>query len=248
MEAYFLSDIHLRGMEGPDAATLTRFLEEIASRPTATHLFLLGDIFDLWIDGHRTFVRRFAPIVDRLRRLASGEVDVHYFEGNHDFYLRGFWQDEIGIRVHDGARTLSLGGLRLRLEHGDQLNPADRGYRLLRRFLRAPPVRGLVSRLPGPFLDLLGTAASQTSRLYTDRSKEISREEIRRLVRRHTEAAQAEAPFDVIVIGHIHLRDDFTFEYEGRRIRAVNLGSWEQGPCTFRITETGGDFVALGEE
>jgi UDP-2,3-diacylglucosamine hydrolase len=97
-EAYFLSDIHLKRLDQPEARILLGFLQEIGPRVQATHLFLVGDIFDFWIGGHEYFVRKFSPIADHLRRIVSSGVEVHYFEGNHDLYLQAFWQDRLGIR------------------------------------------------------------------------------------------------------------------------------------------------------
>lgn len=244
-EAYFLSDIHLSGPDEPDAGVLLGFLESIGTRIRATHLFLLGDIFDFWLGGHRFFIRRFSPIVEHLRRIAASGVDVHYFEGNHDLYLRDFWQDQLGVRVHEQARLFQLGDLRVRVEHGDLVDPTDRGYRFLRRLLRTNIVRHASRGLPGGLLARIGKLASRASRRYTSERKTISDERARNNVRRHAERAVREKPFDLIITGHVHVRDDYAFEVAGQSVRSVNLGSWKDSPCAFKITETCQEFVEL---
>jgi len=244
-ETYFLSDIHLKHMDHPDAEILSGFLERFGPRIQASHLFLLGDIFDFWLGGHEYFVRRYAPIVDHLKRIVANGVEVHYFEGNHDLYLRDFWQGQMGIRVHDDARLFQLGDLRVRVEHGDLLAPADRGYRFLRWLLRTPLIAYAGSRLPGSLLARIGKVASRTSRRYTSEHKTISDERARSNVRRHAERVVREDPFDLIITGHVHVRDDYEFEYAGRKVRSVNLGSWQASPCAFKITNTCQEFIEL---
>jgi len=224
-EAYFLSDIHLKNLDQPDAQVLLGLLEDMGSRIQATHLFLVGDIFDFWLGGHEYFIRKFSPIVDHLRRIVAGGVEAHYFEGNHDLYLRDFWQDQLGIRVHVRARMFQLGNLRVRV--------------------RTPVIAYAGSRLPGGLLAQIGRVASRTSRRYTSRHKTISDERARTTVRSHAERAIQEEPFDLIITGHVHVRDDHEFEHGGRKVRSVNLGSWADSPCTFRITDTRQEFIQL---
>lgn len=244
-EAYFLSDIHLKSLDQPDAQVLLGLLEDMGSRIQATHLFLVGDIFDFWLGGHEYFIRKFSPIVNHLRRIVAGGVEVHYFEGNHDLYLRDFWQDHLGIRVHVQPCLFQLGNLRVRVEHGDLLDPADRGYRFLRRLLRTPVIEYAGNRFPGGLLARIGRVASRTSRRYTSQHKTISDERAREAVRSHAERVVHEEPFDLIITGHVHVRDEHEFEVGGRTVRSVNLGSWAGSPCTFRVTEPRQEFLQL---
>lgn len=245
MEAYFLSDIHLRALDDPNAKVLLGFLDSIGSRIQASHLFLLGDIFDFWLGGHTIFIRKFCPIVDHLKRIVSHGVEVHYFEGNHDLYLKGFWQGQLGVRVHNQARLFQLEDLRVRVEHGDLLDPADRGYRFLRTLLRTPFFAYAGTRLPGVLLAQIGRVASRTSRRYTSQHKTISDERARTNVRLHAEKVIRQEPFDLIITGHVHVRDDYEFEHDGHRVRSVNLGSWQDDPCAFRVTKASREFVEL---
>lgn len=229
--AYFVSDLHLTAADDARARLFLRFLAEIEARGDTTHLVLLGDIFDLWLGGHDYFVSRFGRIVEALERIAERGVELHYFEGNHDLHLRPFWQDELGARVHTDPVYLDIGGKRLRLEHGDQMDPDDRGYRFLRWFLRTPPMRWIILNLPGRLVGRIGERASRHSRQYTSHSKTISRERAIAKIRRHAALAHAREPFDLIVSGHVHVRDDTTIESANGRARSINLGTWLDAPC-----------------
>jgi UDP-2,3-diacylglucosamine hydrolase len=131
------------------------------------------------------------------------------------------------------------------VEHGDLLDPADRGYRLLRWLLRTPVIAYAGSRLPGSLLARIGRLASHTSRQYTSQHKTISDKRARTTIRSHAARAIQEGRFDLIITGHVHVRDDYVFEHGGRSVRSVNLGSWADTPCVFRVTNESQEFVEL---
>ena len=233
--AYFVSDIHITSPADARAQLFLDFLGRLSGANGVSHLFLMGDIFDLWVAGHRFFIERYADIIAEIRRLRDDGVEIHYFEGNHDLHLERFWADELGLTVHSGPAVVSLGNLTLRLEHGDQMDPDDRGYRFLRWFLRTPPVRFLICNLPGALIARVGDRASATSRVYTNEMKVISDADAITKIRTHARLAHANEPFDVIVSGHVHVRDDFESETGNGRFRSINLGSWLDAPCYLHI-------------
>jgi UDP-2,3-diacylglucosamine hydrolase len=247
LRAYFVSDIHITSPESPRARLFLSFLKALSGDSNVTHLYLLGDIFDLWVADHDFFVNRYREIVDEIARLRSEGVEISYFEGNHDLHLRHFWADQLGLAVHDGPAKVRLGETAVRLEHGDQMDPDDRGYRFLRWFLRTLPVRFLVCRLPGSLIRRIGDRASATSRTYTSSAKSIEPVTAIDKIHVHARKAFAEEPFGLIVTGHVHVRDDSRIVTETGAFRSVNLGSWLDAPCYFKIDEGEGRFYELPE-
>lgn len=245
--AYFVSDLHLAGPGEPRTALFERLLDSIEQDAHATHLFLLGDIFDMWLGDHDYFIERYERIVDSLKRIRARGVDVHYFEGNHDLHLGPFWSGELDFEVHGGPVSIDLDGRRLRLEHGDQMDPDDRGYIFLRWFLRTPPMRFLILHLPGRLVAWIGERASAHSRSYTSETKTISRQDAIGKIRRHAEKAHSQEPFDLIISGHVHVRDDFRFETGNGPARSVNLGTWLDAPCYFCLDAKTAELVELDE-
>lgn len=240
--AYFVSDLHLSSAEDPKAVRFADFLQQLAAQDDVTHLFLLGDIFDMWLADHRYFVDRYRHIIEHLELLKKNGVAIHYFEGNHDLHLSKFWGGVLGFDVHGGPWSTELAGLRLRLEHGDEMDPDDRGYRFLRWFLRTPPLKLLIEKLPGSIAARIGENASATSRRYTTERKTISRDSAISKIRQHAIRVHAEDPFDLLIAGHVHVRDDYS---DPGGFRAVNLGTWLEEPCCFVLDGSGGRFVSL---
>lgn len=252
MKAVFVSDLHLVHADDEKTKTFVRFLDGLlserkanSSRGELTHLFLVGDIFDLWVGAHDYFVERFSKVVQAVRALAEAGVEVHYFEGNHDLHLTKFWSS-IGAKVHPNAAEFQINDLNVRVEHGDLINPDDKGYLFLRGFLRSRGMTFLSMNLPGRAVKAIGERASRASRDYTSHgtgSKGKPTEEIRKLIRAHAERQYQSGEFDLIISGHVHVTDDFTFEVGGRKVRSVNLGSWYDGAKAFVLTRDRAEFV-----
>lgn len=221
-QAWFVSDIHIADMQDEKAGKFLAFLSSLGTERACTHLFLVGDIFDLWVGDHSYFVKKFEPIVLEVKRLVLKGVEVHYFEGNHDLHLSGYFSSELGVVVHSDPEYFDLAGQTVRVEHGDQSDPEDKGYRFLRWFLRTPPLKLLACHLPGAVVNAIGEKASAKSRTYTSESKTIDEATARRKLHEHAERAYEEMPFNLLINGHVHIRDDHKTE----RYRAINLGTW----------------------
>lgn len=240
MRAIFLSDLHLRGAQDQRLPILLAQLDREIASASLTHLFLLGDIFDLWIGAHQHFIQEYAPLMNRLARLRQEGVEIHYFEGNHDLHLAAYWRDQLGAKVHVEPVLMNLTGLRLRLEHGDQMNPDDLGYLRLRAFLRTSFMAWVASSLPGQVTELIGQSMSRASRRWTG-SAVMFRDEsqIRSMILDHAHRASNEHEFDVLIAGHVHVRLDETISSRrtGQSIRVINLGCWPGADRRSRIQD-----------
>jgi UDP-2,3-diacylglucosamine hydrolase len=247
--AYFVSDIHLVSPTEEKTLVFNRFLRSIregTGLSRATHLFLVGDIFDLWVADHRYFAEKFSETVAEIRKLIEAGIKVYYFEGNHDLHLGRFWHDQVGVNVHTDASDFEIDGLKVRVEHGDLINPDDKGYLFLRGLLRSKPMTKLAHSLPSSLVRMIGERASSASRTYTSTAKELPKEKIRGLIRTHAERIFARDPFDLIITGHVHVEDDHSFSIRGKKpVRSVNLGSWFERPKAFVLDTDGGKFIDL---
>ena len=249
--AVFVSDLHLIGDEignhDPKTQRFVRFLDSLhTSSPPVSHLFLVGDVFDLWVSDHRYFIDRFSDVVRAIRALIRAGVEVHYFEGNHDLHLEDFWARNVGAKVHPDDSTFYLCGFTVRVEHGDLINPDDHGYLILRKALRSLPMAVLAQKLPERLVQWIGQRASRASRDYTSNAKSKPIEQIRKLIRQHAETVSQKNNFDLIITGHVHVADDFKFDVGGRQVRSINLGSWyEHPPRAFVLDATGGRFEPI---
>ena len=231
MNAYFISDIHLQSVEERNGQTLLRFLTSLADEADAeTWLFLLGDIFDLWVSDHAVFLRRFDPLLRQLEKFRERGGRIVYFEGNHGMHLEPYWKGALGAEVYAAPAYFELDGRTILCEHGDEINPEDVNYLRLRRFLRSAPLEFLAHRLPGGFWDWIGRKASDTSRQYSAADREKQEPVLRQQMRDHVPRVYARRPFDHFVSGHIHVFFDEKLRCGDREVRAINLGTWMDKP------------------
>ena len=51
-----------------------------------------------------------------------------------------------------------------------------------------------------------------------------------------------------MITGHVHVRDDADIESSSGRGRSINLGTWLDRPCYFRLDEDGGRLFELNDD
>ncbi len=200
--AYFISDAHL-GSDIPGCGdreeVLLSFLREIA--PRAEYLFIVGDLFDFWIEYRRAIRPDYFRILAELHRLSRSGTKIHYCMGNHDFAIGHFIEDTIGITIYPDGFQGELQGKRLYVTHGDELRCSDRSNLFLRRLLRNPVLQFCYKVLHPNIGVPLGELFSRLSRkhLQIHASEEIL-EEYRRAAGRLLDTG-----YDIFIAGHTHL-------------------------------------------
>jgi UDP-2,3-diacylglucosamine hydrolase len=215
---YIISDAHL-GAPFTDAPEWERhcisFFRGIADR--ASVLYLLGDLFDFWIEYRHAIRPDYFRIVHELKNLVDRGIQVHYFAGNHDFALGPFLTDTVGIKVYPGHEETVLQGKRVHLYHGDGLIRRDVGYRVLKRLLRNPLNQALFKLLP-PWIGVpLGSVCSGMSRsIKGDCSPEL-RAEYRAAAKSYLDKGN-----DIVFFAHSHHAEISRW---GNKIYC-NTGAW----------------------
>lgn len=245
-KAYFISDIHLENMQERNGEILLRFLHSLSEENNIPDLYLLGDIFDFWLSDHSVFVKKFEPLFEPLRKLKSKGGKLIYFEGNHDLHLHPFWQKKLGFDLFDEAQYFEIGKLKVRLEHGDQMNPNDHAYRRWRAFTRNYFIELLGHTLPGFLWKKIGDKLSQASRKRSADYRILNEDHIKKIIKEHAKNAFQEKPFDLLISGHMHVKIDEEFQISNQTIRNINLGSWLDGnPQALCIQESDISWVNL---
>ncbi len=244
MKAWFISDIHLKNVNERNSISLLRFLNSLKDDKTTTHLFLLGDIFDLWVGDSDFFQSKFQSIVDAILELKRKGIEIVYFEGNHDLHIKSFWED-FAIPVWTHEKYYQLGPWKVRLEHGDFINERDMAYKRLRSFLRMPVLERVAYTIPGKIWDAIGTKASRYSRSHSAQYRLDKEKDLRQMIRSYAQRKFTEENFDILVTGHMHIKDEFPFEIEGRKSVSINLGSWFEQPQALLLEEKGYSWKTL---
>jgi UDP-2,3-diacylglucosamine hydrolase len=216
---YFVSDAHLgRHIAGCDDREkhLLAFLDTAVSN--ASHLFIVGDLFDFWIEYRYSIRPDYFEVLHVLRKLVSNGVEVHYLAGNHDFALGAFLEETVGLHIHLDHFETVLQGKKVHLFHGDGLIEADVGYRALRKVLRNP-VNQRLYKLIHPDIGVpLGSFFSGSSRKLTSRwLNERILEEYRDRAREYLAEGN-----DIVIFAHTHIPE--IRQWEGKTF--CNPGEW----------------------
>ena len=120
---YFASDIHL-GAGGPAAARAVEkrfvaWLDEVSRDADA--VFILGDLFDFWFEYKRVVPKGFVRVLGKLCELTDRGIRVVFMTGNHDMWVRDYFEAECGVEVYTSPRIMELAGKRVFLAHGDNM-------------------------------------------------------------------------------------------------------------------------------
>jgi UDP-2,3-diacylglucosamine hydrolase len=218
MKAIFLSDAHLKYENSTGYRNLLNFFDSI--RESVTDLFIVGDFFDFWFCRTGYVYPEFQVMTDRLLELKEKGVNVHLFEGNHDFFLDEFF-GPYGIHVFSDWAAINLDGKRIFVSHGDTVDTKNISYLLFRRFLRSKIFYGIQKRLPPSILWKIARISSKISKNHlrgphgklADKMRIFSMEKFNN-------------DFDAVILGHYHQPVIERCVVDGREKTFAILGDW----------------------
>ncbi|HCF63127.1 MAG TPA: UDP-2,3-diacylglucosamine hydrolase [Chitinophagaceae bacterium] len=204
---YFLSDFHLGA---PDHASslirekkIVEFLNLI--RKDATEIFILGDMFDFWFEYSRVVPKGYVRLLGTLASITDSGIPIHFFIGNHDMWMKNYFQQEMNIQVYHEPRVFHYQNKKLLIGHGDGLGPGDHGYKMIKKIFRHPVSKWLFGVLP-PYIGIgLADFFSRKSRAKTGQSDEIFHGPENEWLIQFAQAHLQKEFVDYFVFGHRHL-------------------------------------------
>ena len=222
---YFLSDFHLGS---PDANSslvrerqVVKFLDDI--KRDAEQIFIVGDIFDFWYEYRKVVPKGHVRLLGKMAELTDAGIPIHFFVGNHDMWMKDYFEKELTIPVYYEPQTFVRGGKKFLIGHGDGLGPGDRGYKMLKKIFRNRFSQGLFGILPPVFGVGIANYFSRKSRIATQLEEEKFLGEENEWLIDYCKKRLAEEHFDYLIFGHRHLPIDFHLPGGSRYI---NLGDW----------------------
>lgn len=222
---YFLSDFHLGA---PDHARslgrekiIVGFLDEI--KKDAAEIFLVGDMFDFWYEYRKVVPKGYVRLLGKLAELSDAGIPMHFFVGNHDMWMRDYFQKELNIPVYYEPKEFERNGKHFLIGHGDGLGPGDHGYKRLKKVFRNPVSKFLFGILPPVAGMGLANYLSRRSRAQTGASEETFLGEDKEWLIIYCKDVLKKLNIDFFVFGHRHLPIDYRLSDSSRYI---NLGDW----------------------
>ncbi len=185
------------------------FLEKV--RKEASKLFLLGDIFDFYFEYKTVIPKMQFSIFCELQRTSTSGVEIHYWAGNHDFWLGEFLK-ELKIITHLNPEIITSCGNKILIEHGNELDSKN----VIKIIIKTKLSRALYSYIHP---DLGINLARRISKLSRMRSEKCALN-LNHLIKYAQEKFRSEA--DAILMGHFHK----PYLYKENDKCLVILGDW----------------------
>lgn len=146
---YFASDFHF-GIPD-DIASKEReervctWLNEIEKDAYA--IFLVGDIFDCWMEYKKVVPKGNVRFLGKLAYLSDKGIKIIFFTGNHDLWQKDYFQKELGAEVYSKPQLFNINKKLIFVAHGDGLNPKEVKYRIMKFVIQNPVSRFIYRQL-----------------------------------------------------------------------------------------------------
>jgi UDP-2,3-diacylglucosamine hydrolase len=132
----FISDLHLQESEPQTVQAWEHYM----AHTRADAVFILGDLFEVWIgdDALSTPPSSFEDSCARSLHAASLRCKLFFMHGNRDFLFGPAAARACGLSLLRDPTAFAFGGQRWLLSHGDALCLLDADYMKFRAQVRSP--------------------------------------------------------------------------------------------------------------
>jgi UDP-2,3-diacylglucosamine hydrolase len=238
---YFLSDFHLGAPDYTSSLIrekkIVSFLDVI--KKDAAQIFIVGDIFDFWYEYKKVVPKGYVRLLGKLAELTDTGILIHFFVGNHDMWMKEYFQKELNIPVYFEPKVFTFNEKKFFIGHGDGLGPGDHGYKFIKKIFRNKFCQWLFGQLH-PTLGIgLANYFSRKSREKTGTSDEHFLGEDKEWLIVYCKEILQQEHYDYFIFGHRHYPIDFKLNETSRYI---NLGDWIRN---FTYATFDGDQVEL---
>jgi len=224
-KVYFASDFHL-GLDmsfqssSEREALIVQWLDSISG--DISELYLLGDIFDYWFEYKSGIPRGHEVFLTKIRELRGLGIPIYFFTGNHDLWMKSYFENEYGIPISRSPITKEIAGKVFHMGHGDGLGPGDYSYKVMKKIFTNPTCQWMFSLLPSEMgLGMMKYFSKQSREKYVDVNEFLGDKEwLIQYIKSHNELDQV----DYYLFGHRHLTIDH--QLKNKAARYINLGEW----------------------
>ena len=228
----FISDLHLQASE---RATFDAWQHYMAQTP-ADALFILGDLFEVWVGDDLTAAAgdadsAFALQCQQIIKNTSEHLPVFFMHGNRDFLLGPDFARACAMSLLPDPTVLDFDGQRWLLSHGDELCLDDVDYQQFRQQVRSGAWQQSFLAKPLPerqaiakHLRTQSDARKTSGASYADVDTAMALAWL--------EATQA----STLIHGHTHRPGEHVLgELNGKQMRRLVLSDWDANATPPRL-------------
>ena len=225
-KVYFASDFHFGAPNEEQSKArekrVVKWLDEI--QHDAHAVFLVGDLYDFWFEYKHVVPKGYVRFLGKIAELVDKGIEVNFYIGNHDLWMFGYFEKELGVRLFKKPEQFLMNGTKFYVGHGDGLGPGDYGFKLLKKYIfMNKAFQWCFARLHPNFA--LGFA-NFCSKLSRDKSQQKDLKFLGKdneWLYQYACEIEANEHHDFYLFGHRHLPMDLEV---GDNARYINLGEW----------------------
>ena len=212
---HFISDLHL---EESNSGVVEGFIAYLASLNARDDLYILGDLFEVWIgDDFQD------PLIESVEvAIRACPANVYLMHGNRDFLIGRDFASRANISLLDDPTRISIGGEPVLLMHGDSLCTRDEAYIAIRSQLRDPAFQAQLMAQPIDARRQIAANARQESTYHKQQTAmeimDVTPNEVNRIMTAHG--------VRTLIHGHTHRPMDHQSEGSTGNLRRIVLGDW----------------------
>lgn len=223
--AYFASDSHLGAPNHEESRVRERkligWLDDI--KQDAEVVFLLGDLFDFWFEYKTVVPKGFVRILGKLAELTDAGIAIHFFVGNHDLWMKDYFQKELSIPVYHNPQMFKINGKQFFIGHGDGLGPNDKGYKRMKKVFTNPFCQWLFRWLHPDLGVRLAQHLSVKNKMISGEEDAKFLGESNEWLVQYAKRKLETSHYDYFIFGHRHLPLNIQLSPQSQYI---NLGDW----------------------
>ena len=240
-KVYFASDNHLGAPNLEDSLVREKkfvaWLDKV--KEDAEAIILVGDVFDFWFEYKEVVPKGFTRTLGKLAEISDRGIDIHFFAGNHDMWLRDYFQKELNLKIHTGSEIFTINDQKLFVAHGDGLGPGDTSFKLMKKVFQNPFFNWCFRCLHPDLGVKLGKFLSNKNRLKSAVEDLKFNGNENEWLTKYCRAKLEKEHYDCFIFGHRHLPLEIELS---NKSKYINLGDWI---THFTYAEFDGSSVSL---
>lgn len=222
---FFCSDHHFGAPNYYDSqireVVFIKFLNFLQNQ--AESIFFLGDLFHFWHEYKYVIPKGHVRLLGKLAELSDKGIKLYYFIGNHDLWIRNYFEKELGFIILKEQTEFIINNKFFLIGHGDIVNNSDFGYTLIKKIFMNSFSK-FVFRWLHPDLGIpLGNYLSKKKKIFFKNNEKYLDKKTDYLLN-YIKLQLRTKHYDYFIFGHRHLPLQINL------LKSVyfNLGDWIQ--------------------
>lgn len=193
-------------------------------KDSVSEIYFVGDIFDFWFEYKTVVPKGFYRFFGKLAELSDKGVQLHFFKGNHDMWMRDFFKIEFKAKIYSEPISIMINNRKFYIGHGDGLGPGDYKYKMLKHFFSSSFCKFLYRWIHPDIGMSIANFFSKRSRFSQENILETYHGDNHEWLFIYAKEILKSEQFDYFVFGHRHLPIFRQIENSGSKY--INLGDW----------------------